>query len=157
MTAYFLDSNIIIKYYYTEPGSNWVRGLINDEQNTCLISEISVAEVAAGLSQLRRQRKFGWKFLRITFERFQEDLQRKQFLAHAINLETLNLAATFALTYPIKGYDAVQVAAAIVVQERVGVKLTLLSGDKQILVTARSVGVLTDDPFTHVLPTDFSY
>ncbi len=157
MNAYFLDSNIIIKYYYTEPGSNWVRSLINDEQNTCLISEISVAEVAAGLSQLRRQRKFGWKFLLATFERFQEDLQRKQFLAQALNLETLNRAATFALTYPIKGYDAVQVAAASVLQEPLGGKLTLLSGDKQILVTARSAGVLTDDPFAHVLPADFSH
>ena len=76
MALYFLDSNIIIKYYYTEPGSTWVRSIVDNKVNGCFISEIAFPEVAAALSQLHDHKRFGRRFLHNTFQRFEEEVAK---------------------------------------------------------------------------------
>lgn len=154
MATLFLDSNIIIKYYFTEPGSHWVRGFINDAENACLISEISIPEVAAALSQLQRHKRVGNAFVNATFERFHEDMRLGLFLRYHLNSSILEHAATLALMHLIKGYDAVQVASAVSAQHSLALNLTFVSGDKQALVAAGGAGLLIDDPFDHVVPED---
>lgn len=49
----------------------------------------------------------------------------------------------------IKGYDAVQIASALLIARETPVPLTLVSGDNQMLRAARAVGLATDNPFDH--------
>ncbi len=150
MSAFFLDSNIIVKYYITEPGSNWVRSLIADQNNTCLISEITIVEVAAAFSQMRRAKLFGRTQMRNSFDRLQRDIRRGLFFAHPVNVDTLELATEIALTHAIKGYDAVQVASAALAEEWIGTEVIFVSGDKQALRAAQLEALETDNPFTHL-------
>jgi len=154
MSLFFLDSNIVIKYYYTEPGSTWVRQLVNDQSNTCLISEITVPEVAAALSQLHHYKHFGRRFLNETFQQFEEAIIEGKFLNQILTTETLTQAARLALSHVIKGYDAVQVSAALIVQQKVSQKPIVISGDKQVLHLAKAVGLSVETPFDHILPED---
>ena len=154
MTLYFLDSNIIIKYYYTEPGSTWARKLINDQANVCLISEIALPEVAAALSQLRRHKNFGRRFLTETFQRFEEATVKGQFLNQRLTTEILYQAAALALNHVVKGYDAVQVSSALTVQQELNQKLIFVSGDQTVLQLANQVGLTTEDPFACIMPED---
>lgn len=150
MPAFFLDSNIIIKYYVEEPGSDWVRALIDDPDNLCLISEVSVVEVAAALSQLRRDRRFGRTRMLNIFARFEENLHQGLFLSQSLDVTVLDRAAEVALTHVVKGYDAIQVASAAIVEESANFQVVFVSGDKQALRTAQFEALEVDNPFDHV-------
>ena len=61
MANYFLDSSALVKYYVTEPGSTWVRSLIDGEDpvtgrplHFMLVAEITRVEVAAGIAVIER-------------------------------------------------------------------------------------------------------
>jgi len=147
---FFLDSNVIIKYYVEEPGSDWVRLLVDEPDNLCLICEITVVEVAAALSQLRRSSHFGRNRMLTTFARFQEDIHTGLFLSRALGAEVLELAAEIALSHPIKGYDALQVAAAVTAEALSNFEVVFVSGDKQALRAAQLEAMETDTPFAHL-------
>jgi predicted nucleic acid-binding protein len=53
MALYFCDTSAIVKYYVTEPGSQWVWKLVDSGEPVFLV-EITIAEVSAALSILRR-------------------------------------------------------------------------------------------------------
>jgi predicted nucleic acid-binding protein len=61
MAFYYFDTSALVKYYITEPGSDWVR-LIIDERvaethqplHYIFVAEITHVEVAAGLAAIER-------------------------------------------------------------------------------------------------------
>lgn len=55
MSYFLLDTSAIVKRYKTEDGTAWVEALTDSTaQNTIILSEISLAEVAAALAALHR-------------------------------------------------------------------------------------------------------
>jgi predicted nucleic acid-binding protein len=46
----FLDSNVVVKYYYSEEGSTWVRRLVDAEETVCFVSLLAIVEVPSALS-----------------------------------------------------------------------------------------------------------
>lgn len=61
MAFYYFDASALVKYYILEPGSTWVRELINatDVQgkrsaHTIFMADLSAAEVAAAFAVLHR-------------------------------------------------------------------------------------------------------
>ena len=61
MAFFYFDASALVKYYVTEPGSSWVRQLIEERDpetkrnsNVILIAEITRVEVAAGLGVIER-------------------------------------------------------------------------------------------------------
>jgi predicted nucleic acid-binding protein len=57
MAFYYFDASALVKYYVTEPGSTWVRQLLNARAavsalalHVILVAEITRVEVAAGLA-----------------------------------------------------------------------------------------------------------
>jgi predicted nucleic acid-binding protein len=150
MAVFFFDSNTIVKYYISEPGSNWVRGLVNDKNNSCLICDISLAEVAAAISQMRQFQPFGRAFVHGTIERFQNDVRSGLFLSHPIDTNTLEHAAAIAETHALKGCDAIQVASAALAEENISIEIVFVTGDKQVLRVAQFEALETDNPFKHL-------
>jgi predicted nucleic acid-binding protein len=62
MELYYFDASALVKYYVLEPGSTWVRGIINPPEvpnksptNIIFIAEISVPEVAAAFAVVHRR------------------------------------------------------------------------------------------------------
>ena len=149
MTTYFLDSNTIVKYYIEEPGSNWVRSFIDQQGNSCLICTISFVEVASALAQLQRGKRFGKRLMQLTFANFRRDVQRGFFFTHPIDTKTLELAAELAMRHLLKGFDATQVASAVLGEQLLGARVIFVSGDKQALNAALAEGMTVDNPFEH--------
>lgn len=150
MAVYFFDSNAIVKYYLTEPGSIWVRRIVDAEENTCLISDISIAEVAAAMAQIQRHSSFGRDFMKRMNQQFQADIKRHVWLTHATDIATVEYAAEIARSYIIKGCDAIQVASAVIAEEYTNLEIIFVSGDKQALRTARFEALIVDNPFEHI-------
>ncbi|MEE9145887.1 MAG: type II toxin-antitoxin system VapC family toxin [Candidatus Tectomicrobia bacterium] len=54
MPVYYLEPSALVKYYITEPGSIWIRQLVDEENNALLSAEITIAEVSAALAVIAR-------------------------------------------------------------------------------------------------------
>jgi predicted nucleic acid-binding protein len=52
--VYYLEPSALVKYYVTEPGSTWVRQLVDEEANVLVSADITIAEVAAALGAIAR-------------------------------------------------------------------------------------------------------
>lgn len=143
----FLDSSAVVKYYLTEGGSTWMRSLVDDPQNIILVSGIALPEVTSALARRQREGLFGKRFLRQSYQSFQEDL-RVVFQRIPVEEAVLAEAAELTLRHPLKGYDAVQIASALRVKGRFA-DLTFISADVQMLTAAQSEGLQTDNPEQH--------
>lgn len=152
--TFFLDSNVIVKYYITEPYSAWVRTLITSPDHSFIISELSIAEVAAALSQLRRDKKISRKAMEQSYARFLFDIKQGLFFPRPIDFETLTRAAEIALTHAIKGADAIQVASAALSEDAIAVELTFVSNDRQALRVAQLEALEVDNPSDHPETTE---
>lgn len=143
----FLDSSALVKYYLTESGSTWMRSLVDDPQKIILVSGIALPEVTSALARRQREGFFGKRFLRQSYQSFQEDL-RVMFQRIPVEEAILAEAAELTLRHPLKGYDAVQIASALRVKGRFA-DLTFISADLQMLTGAQSEGLQTDNPELH--------
>ena len=163
MTLYYFDASALVKYYVTEPGSVWVRQIIDEQDSKTgsmryliLIAEITRVEVAAGLAVIERVGRIS---------RSQRDREYRRFISQLIHHYTviplatndLETAAHLTQHHPLKAYDAVQLAVALRHHQTLithGLSLTFVSGDNALVTAAQTEGLLTDNPFDHVLPQD---
>lgn len=150
MAIFFFDTNSVAKYYVTETGSVWVRRTIDDETNSKLITAITLPELAAALARMQRTGRFGKRFMLRSYTHFRSDIRRRLFHSHPLGDTTLRLASDLALKYPLRGYDAVQLASALLAQqETLGHPITFVTSDRQVLAVARDEGLFTEDPEQH--------
>ena len=84
--------------------------------------------------------------------RFEREFSNKYVLIE-INLAIVKLAMDLAQTHTLRGYDAVQLAAAWQAnQERLalgGTSLTFISADHQLNAAANAEGLTVDNPNNH--------
>ena len=150
MAIYFFDTNSVAKYYATEKGSLWVRRIVEEEANTKVITAITQPELAAALSRMQRLGYFGKTHLHRSFTRFRSDVRRKLFVSHPLDEATLRFASDLALKHPLRGYDAVQVATALLAQQAMfGFPIIFVTSDKQVLAVAKNEGLIIENPENH--------
>ena len=163
MAFHYLDASALVKYYVLEPGSMWVRGLIDlaGEQirlsaHSILVADVSVAEVSAAFSilhRVNRLRRMAWDS---AYDRFMDDVSRRYQLVGA-GRDDFFAAADLARQHPLKAYDAVQLAVALRQHHALSAvkqSLIFVCGDKTLLAAAEAEGLATDNPFDHVSPQD---
>ena len=163
MAFYYFDASALVKYYVTEPGSSWVRHLIEQRDpdtsqnyNIILVAEITRVEVAAGLAVIERVGRI---------RRWDRDREYRRFisqLAHRyaiIPLATTDLETAAHLTqhHPLKAYDAVQLAVALRYRQVLAAhEFAFVSSDRTLVIAARAEGLSADNPFDHPAPDDRS-
>ncbi len=161
MAFYYFDASALVKYYVTEPGSAWVRHLIeqrdpetNQDHNIILVAEITRVEVAAGLAVIERVGRIKrWDRDR-EYRRFTSQLTHRYAI---IPLTTTDLETAADLTqhHPLKAYDAVQLAAALRYHRVLAAhQFAFVSSDNVLVTAAQFEGLSADNPFTDVAPED---
>lgn len=134
----YLDASALVKRYVAEAGSAQVSQTIAsaDLVGTALISR---AEVAAALSKAMRTgaltRSGALTSLR-SFRREWLDLIRIQ-----ITEGVVASADELAWEHSLRGYDSVQLAAALLWQETLGETVTLATFDRSLSRAAQTVGL----------------
>lgn len=158
MAVFFFDTSALVKRYVDEPGSAWVRqicGVRNAELNTPInlgiVGSIAVVETAAAISILERRAIISKRIAERAYKRFIEDFENEYQITN-VTLGLLTTAANLARLYPLKAYDAVQLALALaakgaLAQDRI--ELTFVSGDRQLLQVAQTEGLSIENPFTY--------
>ena len=159
---YYFDASALVKVYVREPGSAWVRSLLGvggeGEQpaQAILIAEASVAEVAAAFAVLYRTGRIRRKVWDGAFDQFMDDVHWRYQLIRTTQ-DDFFAAAALTCHYPLKAYDAVQLAVALRyarILAAFGFPLTFVSGDATLLAAAQAEGLPTENPFDHIAPED---
>ncbi len=135
----YLDSSALTKRYVVEPGSEEVARLIS-EADAVGTAWISLVEVVAALTKSVRlgvlTSEEGDSAIRL-FELDWPSLARLQ-----ITELLVSEAASLARKHGLRGYDAVQLAAASLWQKSLEIPITLLSCDRQLSAAARHEGMI---------------
>src|SRR5947209_3805070 len=146
-----MDSSAIVKRYVVEIGSSWVQGITNPATaNPIFIAQITGVEVVSAL--VRRSPAPVAHLLARALADFRWDYFN-QYQLVSIDEPIVARAMTLAELHRLRGYDAVQLAAAL---ELVATPvaslpggLVFISADTRLLAAATPEGLAVDNPNLH--------
>lgn len=153
MSAFSIDSSALVKRYLTEIGSAWLSALLDPVAgHTILVASITRVETAAAIASRQRASD-------ITIP--ERDRLVRLVLHHVdteyriIDLDPPLISRAVELTqrHRLRGYDAVQLAAALRAHAIVTAAgfpgLTLISADEDLNSAAQLEGLASDNPNAH--------
>jgi predicted nucleic acid-binding protein len=151
--AYFIESSAVVKRYVTEVGTTWVLNLTNPRAgNQLYIARITGAEVISAIARRTRSGSISVSDSMIAFADFRYDFALAYRIIE-ITPTIINHAMQLAESHALRGYDAVQLAAALDVQSYLSPLmssgLTLVSADGELNAAAVNEGLTVEDPNTH--------
>ena len=153
MPVIFMDSSGVVKRYVQETGSVWVSGQFTAAPtNRVVIASITGVEVVAAITRRARGGTITPAESTSACGLFLADLNT-DFRAITVTDVLLRQAITLTRTYTLRGYDAVQLAAANEVN-RLSLAagagpLLFIAADKELNAAAQSEGLMVDDPNAH--------
>ena len=155
MMYYYFDTSGLVKLYISETGSQWALGILKNSKRSsnpaCRIafSKISIVELASALTRLERQHTISQQQRLFLYNRFLDDTENCFRLLNLTD-ETIKLAASMAQKLALRGYDAVHLASAqmlnnVLISYRAPA-ITFVSADKQLCQAAILEGFATINP-----------
>ena len=164
MSIYYLDASAVVKYYILEPGSEWVRELVDARDaydgsplNVVFISDPSIAECAAAFAVLHRVERITRRTRDGAYQAYTKHVASGLYGILTVTTADFRSAALLTQYHPLKAYDAVQLAVALRQNRALATvrqSLIFVSGDKTLLAAAKAEGLDIDNPFDHVSPQD---
>lgn len=150
MSALFFDSSALVKRYVKESGTKRVSRLVRPSSHHRLyLAEITGIEVISALTKRVRVGSVTQAVANKAISRFVGEFSNYYILVE-INLSLIQNAMKLAQSHPLRGYDAVQLAAALHVNsERLtvgGSALTFVSADNNLNLAAKNEGLKVDNP-----------
>ena len=150
MAGFFCDSSAIVKRYVNEIGSNFVDGLADlNSGNVILLARITRVEVVSAIARRLKNGSVTAADAQNAVTAFQHDLTNNYFTVE-ITPVLLSVAMSLATKHALRGYDAVQLAAALEANdERIATglpPLTLVSADTDLNTAAQAEGFSVENP-----------
>jgi uncharacterized protein len=134
----YADASALVKLYIVEPGSNEVFELSSAAMSvaTALISR---AEVSAALARSVRMRIIDKAGGQVAQRNFARDWPH--FARIPLTEVLVARAEALAWQWSLRGYDAVQLASALMWQESVGQEVVLASFDRELWQAGSAAGL----------------
>ena len=153
MPAHFFDTSGITKRYVNEIGTARVNGIVAPAaRNPIYLVSITGAELVAAIARRQRGGTLTAVKAATVLKDFRYDFAN-QYRLVAVTRKLIASAMTLTEAHALRGYDAVQLAAALQVNARLlrrrGRPLTLVSADAELNAAARAEGLLVEDPNNH--------
>ena len=150
---YYMDSSCLVKRYVNEIGSGWVLSITDPiAENEIYTVRITGVEVVSAISRRKRDGTIIPADAAMVIATLKNDLLNEYQIIE-VTEQLVNRAMTLAETYVLRGFDAVQLAAACEVQALCiasGIPpLSFLSADKGLNAAAIAEGLPVDDPNAH--------
>lgn len=150
VNIYFLDSSALIKRYVVEIGSPWIKTLTDSQTgNSLLLVRITWVEVLSAFA--RRQREGGINAAEVAalIQNFRSEFNSR-YRVIEVDEALVERAGELIVQYPLRAYDAVQLASALRVQSVLRsipeTQLIFVSADNRLLDIAQSAGLAIDNP-----------
>jgi predicted nucleic acid-binding protein len=149
MPTYYLDASAIVKRYVSEMGSAWVQALSSNEENTLVMGEIALAEVASAFARAARDGRISNEERLSYLDLFIGDCAERYRLV-AIERTIIDRAVDLTQSHCLRGYDAVHLATALAVNAELLRKhllpLTFVAADEDLLKAAEAEGLVAENP-----------
>jgi len=150
---YFFDSSALVKRYVTETGTIWVSTLIDPSVgNRTFIARITAVEVVSAIKRRERAGNLSATDMTASLIKFRQELTTI-YLPIEVNQNLILHATSLVETHALRGYDAVQLAAALEVYSQrqfAGLsRPTFVSADSSLNRAAQAEGLTVDDPNVH--------
>ena len=151
MNGLYLDSSALVKYYIVETGSDYVRELMDDPDNSISISQLTIVEVAAAVEKRGRAKEISEQHRVRTLARFGID-HRQCYRIARVSDQIVELAVALTGRHPLRAYDAMQLATALrldrVLRDNRLSPVTFVSADGALCDVARAEGLAAVNPNT---------
>ena len=153
MAVYFFDSSAVVKRYLDETGTSWVNRVTDLASGAQVyLARITLIEVISAITRKARGVGLSATGAAIAIAGFRRDFIEEYVLVE-LTQPLIERAADLAEFHALRGYDAVQLAAALEVNlDRVWLGLpaiTLISADAALNAAAIREGLAVDDPNSH--------
>ena len=151
MAAFFLDTSTVLKRYVQETGTAWVQALAAPTvRHSLFVVRITLAETVAAITRRERGGSITPQDAATAVADFQLDFAH-QYRVVEVSAGLVAQAATLARRHALRGYDAVQLAAALEIHATDS-SLTLLSADAELNTAATAEWLSVEDPNSHPEP-----
>jgi uncharacterized protein len=148
VATYFLDTSTVLKRYVQETGTGWVQTLASPTaRHSLFLVRITLAETVAAITRRERGGTLSPQDAATALADFQLDFDH-QYRIVEVSVGLVARAAAMARKHALRGYDAVQLAAALEIHAT-DPSLTLLSADTVLNAAAAAEGLAIDDPNAH--------
>jgi predicted nucleic acid-binding protein len=152
VAAYLFDSSALVKGYVNELGSAWVRGILDPSAGHLIhVARITGVEVVSAIARRQRGGSISATAASNLLAAFRQAFG-STYLIIDISAPLLARALDLAEVHELRGYDAVQLAAALDVKARCtaqGISFTLISANAELNGAATAEGLAVDDPNRH--------
>jgi len=151
---YFLDTSAVVKRYAPERGSRWIKGLIENPENSVAIVQICIVEVAAALARKVRTGGISRNSCQKALTRFLADMDMGDYEITKLDDEVVSFAVGLTQRHPLRSYDAVHLAAALVLNRALlEVELSPLifvAADNMLCKAAEKEKLAVENPNQHL-------
>ena len=130
----YLDTSALVKLYVDEPMSRELAAAV-DEAEAVATSLLAYAESRAAFARARREVRLSAQAYRHIVDAFVEDWSR--YIAVEVTDRLVKSAGDLAAHRALRGYDALHLASALSLRERISSGITFLAFDRELLVAAR--------------------
>lgn len=148
--VYFADTSALSKRYVLETGTGWLQAILNPSTGCSVyIARITTVEFSAALARRERAGTLLPPDAAVARMAFRAHLDA-EYQVIEVTEAIANQAMLLAETHALRGYDAMQLAAALAVNagyRAAGLpSITLLSSDKDLNTAASVEGLTVSDP-----------
>jgi len=158
VAVYFFDTSALVKRYAAETGSTWVRQVTHPATgNKIYMVSITAVEVISALMKKVRDASLTLGDAQNAIGDFRNDFD-KQYMVFGVTDSIVQRALRLPEKHKLRAYDAVQLAAALTINEQsvqqgiraTGVpSLVVVATDQELLNATQAEGLITDDPRVH--------
>ncbi len=146
MPLYYFDTSALLKRYIVEDGSAWVRTTFEEPEADIVVSQLAIVEGVAALARRARGGAFRPGSVARVIQKLTADFQQ-QFVVIAVNSELIDKAVDLARQRALRGYDALQLATALVVRSLVAPEVvTFVAADDELIAAAEMEGLPSINP-----------
>jgi uncharacterized protein len=153
MAEYYADSSVLVKRHVNEIGSDWVRSLTDPAtENLIITTRLSFVEICSALNRRVRETSI----TALDYAQMIDDVTNiwgTQYEIIEFTATVADRAKQLLESHPLRAYDAVQLASALLAQDALRVAgvtaLNFLAADEQLLIAAQAEGMATDNPNHH--------
>ena len=149
MGIYYYDTSALVKLYIDEEGSTWVREIASERGNTIHIAHITGPEAISAFFRKARTQEISHRYALQVAEAFRANFVR-DFEIVEIKQDIIDLAMTLAQRHGLRGYDSVQLAAAVSVFAQSGDESDdlpeFVSADSRLNEAAAAEGMAARQP-----------
>lgn len=153
MTTYYVDTSALVKRYVDETGSGWLCTVLGAQPApSIIIVHLALVEMTSALMRRLREGALTPAEVAQLQNAFRSDCLDEYEIALAVG-NIIDQANRLLEAYPLRAYDAVHLATAVVANQRLVssnlAPLIFLSSDDRLNEAASAEGLAIDNPNHH--------